>query len=129
MITPTIGRVIWFVDPIVQASEENPQPWPAFICYVHDDRTVNVAGFMANGEIFRATKVQLLQDDDVAQDGYYYAMWMPYQVSAAAKNAAPVPSDPVPALLTPPPAPPADPVPSSTLFVPTTDPAAVGTPV
>jgi hypothetical protein len=106
MITPTIGRVIWFVDPIVQATEENPQPWPAFICYVHDDRMVNVAGFMANGETFRATKVQLLQDDDVVPDGYYYAMWMPYQVSAAAKNAAP---DPAPAaLLTPPPALPAD---------------------
>lgn len=125
MITPTIGRVIWFVDPIVQATEENPQPWPAFICYVHDDRTVNVAGFMSNGEIFRATKVQLLQDDDVAQDGYYYAMWMPYQVSTAAKASDPA-AAPVAALLMPsePPAPsvavaPAEPTPDEpgTTFV------------
>ena len=89
MIQPTIGRVIWFVSATAQAIEPDLQPWPAFVCRVHDDRLVNVAGFMANGETFRAENVQLLQDDDKTPADTDFAMWMPYQVTAAAKEATP----------------------------------------
>ena len=47
---------------------------------------VNVAGFDANGNPFKATSVQLLQDDDQPNTVGAYAEWMPYQKGQAEKT-------------------------------------------
>lgn len=81
MIKPTIGRVVLvYRHPRVQ-----PEPEPAFVCFVHTDRCINVGGFDANGAPFGATSVPLLQDDDVPPSGQTYAEWMPFQKGQAAK--------------------------------------------
>lgn len=90
MIKPTIGRVV-----LVYRGKSD-QAEPALICYVHSDRSINVAGFDCNGIPFAATSLQLLQDDDVATNSNYYAEWMPYQVAQAAKEAPVLVTDPAP---------------------------------
>jgi len=82
MIKPTIGRVV-----LVNRGQSN-QPEPAVICYVWNDRMINVGGFDRNGDPFSATSMQLLQDDDEPNNSTYYAEWMPYQKGQAAKTEA-----------------------------------------
>lgn len=86
MIRPSIGRVL-----LIQNRDSLPkssQPEPAFITYVHDDRTVNVAGFGAHGTPFAIQSIALLQDDDKAPENKNlpYAEWMPFQKTQAAKE-------------------------------------------
>ena len=81
MIKPTIGRVV-----LVHRGQSD-QAEPALVCYVWNDRMINVGGFDRNGAPFAATSLQLLQDDDVAT-GICYAEWMPYQKGQAAKTDA-----------------------------------------
>lgn len=85
MITPTIGRVV-----LVHRYGLSDQPEPALICYVHNDRMINVGGFDRNGAPFAITSVCLLQDGDQvpANSGWPYAEWMPYQKGQAAKTEA-----------------------------------------
>lgn len=84
MITPTIGRVIWFykagnTDPGVQAE-------PAFITYVYSDTLINVGGFDRNGSPFGRTSVVLVQKDDTFAGEH--ARWMPYQKQAQQEREA-----------------------------------------
>lgn len=83
MITPTIGRVVWYRP----ASHDGDQPLCALVTYVHSDTMVNLAVFDPNGNPFAATSVPLRQDDDPAPAGSY-AEWMPYQKGQAAKAEA-----------------------------------------
>ena len=98
MIKPTIGRVVLvFTVTLVGDLEKKlygleSQPHPAFITYVHDDRTINVAGFDSIGRSFAINNIQLLQDDDQPEDDQHYAAWMPYQIQAAAAQEAKVSS-------------------------------------
>ena len=85
MITPTIGRVIWFQPPHAANQPDLSQPQAAFVTYVHSDRCINIGGFSAEGNPIAATSVLLLQDDDKAPLTGNYAQWMPYQVAAAKK--------------------------------------------
>lgn len=83
MIKPTIGRVI-----LVHRRHANPassQPEPAIVCYVHNDRTINVGGFNAHGLPFAMQNLPLVQPEDEVPVHGVYAGWMEYQV----KNAAP----------------------------------------
>ena len=74
MIIPTIGRVVWYhAYPKIER-----QPYPAFICYVHSNRLINIAGFEANGLPFSATSVLLRQEGEDKPE-FAYAEWMPYQ--------------------------------------------------
>lgn len=73
MITPTVGRVVYYWDSGVG-------PMASIIAKVHDDRLVNltVCG-PENGEAFGRTSVVLRQPED--DDDYpAYCEWMPYQV-------------------------------------------------
>lgn len=85
MITPTVGRRVWFwpgntagryncVDP--------KQPFDAGVLFVHDDRTVNLLVTDHLGFQFTVREATLLQDDDPAPDGPC-AAWMPYQKGQA----------------------------------------------
>lgn len=88
MISPSIGRVVWFQPARAVDMPDRAQPLPALVSYVHGDRMINVGGFDSNGHPFAATSVLLLQDDDAPPKHGYYAMWMPYQVGQAKKNEA-----------------------------------------
>lgn len=80
MIKPTIGRVV-----LVYGGESS-QPEPALVCYVHNNRRINVGGFNKYGQPFSYINMQLLQDDDTPQVASLpYAEWMPYQKEQAAK--------------------------------------------
>jgi hypothetical protein len=82
MIKPTIGRVVWVTRPYFK--HDPNQPEAAFITYVHNDRMINVGGFMHDGSPFKATSVRLLQDDDTPiPGGDTYAEWMPFQKGQA----------------------------------------------
>lgn len=83
MIVPTIGRVILVCNR--DARPKSSQPEPALICYVHNDRLINVGGFSAHGQHFGLVSVTLVQDDDEAPTGVY-AKWMDYQKGQAAKT-------------------------------------------
>jgi hypothetical protein len=88
MISPTIGRVVWF-QPSKSADQPlRDQPYAALVTYVHGDRCINVGGFDANGNHFAACSVALLQDDDETLPHGYFAQWMPYQKGQAAKTEA-----------------------------------------
>jgi hypothetical protein len=84
MIVPTIGRVVLVHRGMSDQAE------PAFVCYVHSDRLINVAGFHALGAPFSVTNIQLVQDDDEIQNPNQYAEWMPYQKAVATGAQAPV---------------------------------------
>lgn len=86
MIRPSIGRVL-----LIQNRDGLPkssQPEPALVTYVHDDRTVNVGGFGAHGNVFALQSLTLLQDDDQPPENKNlpYAEWMPFQKQAASKE-------------------------------------------
>lgn len=98
MIKPSIGRVVLVfrgskapIQPkkLPRAADapdvyEPAQAEPALVTYVHDDRTVNVAGFAHDGDHFRVHNIQLLQDDDKPLRSPH-AEWMEYQKAQAAK--------------------------------------------
>jgi hypothetical protein len=82
MISPTVGRVVWFYP---AGASPNSQPTAGVVAYVHTDRCVNIGGFDHNGNYFAACSVLLVQDGDPVPGGGYYAEWMPYQRGQAAK--------------------------------------------
>lgn len=92
MIKPSIGRII-----LVHRRHANPvssQPEPAIVCFVHNDRSINVAGFNAHGQMFSMTSLPLAQpEDDVPEHGVY-AAWMDYQIQSAKGPSAPPPAAP-----------------------------------
>jgi hypothetical protein len=88
MISPTVGRVVWFTpsadDTIVR---NGTQPLAAIVTCVWSDTCVNLAVFDANGVATNRTSVLLIQDD-AARPGGYFCEWMPYQKGQAAKTEA-----------------------------------------
>lgn len=86
MITPTIGRVVWFQPSHPTGTPDLAQPHAVLIAYVHGDRCINVGGFDANGNPISACSVTLVQEGDLIPRHGYYATWMPYQIKTAAKD-------------------------------------------
>ena len=83
MITPTIGRVVWFW-PATHGGPKAEQPFAALVAYVHSDGLINIGYFDSNGNAGAgATRVLLLQDDDVPPDGGCFCSWMPFQLGQA----------------------------------------------
>ena len=93
MIKPTIGRVVWYQPPKHDGQPDRDQPFAALICYVWEDRLVNLVAFDENGIGFSRRSVQLVQDDDKPNSCGHFATWMPYQIGQAKKHEA----DPIPA--------------------------------
>jgi hypothetical protein len=93
MIKPTIGRVIWIWRN--GKSAPNVQPEPGLICFVHDDYTINVAGFSRDGVPFTHNSLPLDQNDPahpLPPGISAWAEWMPFQVGQAAAQAAATPA-------------------------------------
>ena len=88
MITPTIGRVVWF-HPASDESDPRFADQPicaALVAKVWSDTCVNLAVFDGNGNSHSRTSVLLIQDDNEVPGGGYYCEWMPYQKGQAAKT-------------------------------------------
>jgi hypothetical protein len=85
MITPTVGRVVWYHAP---SSTPDAQPQAAIIAFVHSDCLVNLHVIDANGVASGATSVVLVQEGDTAPAAGFYCEWMPYQKGQAAKTEA-----------------------------------------
>jgi hypothetical protein len=81
MITPTVGRVVWYWPHV---SARHSQPHAAIVAYVWGDNMVNLAVVDQNGTWYAATSVLLVQDDTVPESAH--AAWMPYQKGQAAKT-------------------------------------------
>lgn len=106
MISPTIGRKVWFRPhgiltvtnpttgmPEMISERDASQPMDASVVFVHNDRCVNLAVSDHHGRLFAVTGVTLLQEGDAVPATGWYAEWMPYQKGQAAKvDAAPAPA-------------------------------------
>jgi hypothetical protein len=92
-ITPTPGRVVWFYPTKAEQDQRFPNmpaPYAAHVCYVNDDRNVNLLVITPNGHTESRLNVYLVQPGDADQSGdVEYCSWMPYQVGQAAKNSQP----------------------------------------
>lgn len=105
MITPTVGRKVWYrpsrndlTGPLPMAMQGNPdfnpQPLDATVLAVHGDRLVNVLVLDVYGKPFAKTSVKLIQEgDDTPKmtdgaEAYGYVEWMPYQAAQAKKHEA-----------------------------------------
>jgi hypothetical protein len=84
MIQPTIGRAVWYQPAHEPEAAPLEQPFAALVCYVHDDRTVNLSVFTPAGTQFAAQGVTLLQDDDAVPAEGRYAQWPVYQTASVA---------------------------------------------
>lgn len=85
MIQPTVGRVVWFW-PDGEREDIAWQPYRADICFVHDERKINISGNDHNGHPFEVQEVQLVQEEDIKPSSCY-CTWMPYQVGQAKRHA------------------------------------------
>ena len=82
LITPTIGRVVWYKPP----PEESDQFLPADICYVWSDHMVNLSVSNKNGSKHGRTSVTFFHgSSDECPVGA--CCWMPYQQKQAQKEA------------------------------------------
>ncbi len=92
MITPTVGRVVYFRPGEGARSRmivRGNQPLRADIVYVHDDQYVALNVDDHQGKRHFMPKVFLLQDDVKPVAGLSYAEWMPYQKAVAKGEIAP----------------------------------------
>lgn len=98
MITPTIGRQVWFRPCFPQTHDfhvlDIGQAFAATVIYVHDDHCVNLKVIDHIGIVHTVPDVYLLQDEDTVQPQGNYAEWMPYQKAPRAN--APTPFIPPP---------------------------------
>lgn len=89
MITPTLGRIVWFTPSKNESmATETDGRCAAIVVKVWSDRVVNLTVFDANGNSVPKASVTLVQDGDLAPNGGYFAEWMPYQKGQAAKYEA-----------------------------------------
>lgn len=105
MITPTVGRKVWYrpsrndllgPSPMTMQGnpDTNPQPLDATVLAVWGDRCINIQILDITGKPFAKTLATLLQEGDATpktidgKEAYGYAEWMPYQVGQAKKHEA-----------------------------------------
>lgn len=88
IITPTVGRVVWYYPGEAKDVQDKKQPMAALVAYVHTDRMVNLAVFDHCGGHAGTTSVPLVQEgDDFPSGGESFCCWMPYQQAQAKKHA------------------------------------------
>lgn len=95
MITPTVGRKVWFrpnggtpVTKVPLFAYNDEQPMDATIVYVHSDRMVNLCVIDHMGYSHAVPSVTLRQGDDEKFTGMY-CEWMPFQKGQAAPHRCP----------------------------------------
>lgn len=85
IITPTVGRVVYYWP---DGQVEGAQPYAVLVTYVHGTRDINCAGWDHEGQSFRRTRVQLVQEGDKPPRNDGFCTWMPYQLERAKEDAA-----------------------------------------
>lgn len=89
MITPTIGRQVWYWQhQPSDVFERNPQPQAATVCFVHSDRMVNLQVIGHSGVARAQSSVPLRQPEDETPLSHY-CEWMPYQKAVASGQQEP----------------------------------------
>lgn len=86
MITPTIGRKVWYYPEsnLQELTKHDEQPFDATIVYVWSDSMVNLLVVDHQGNVAPRTSVHLSQDGGAARGGgEQYCAWMPYQKAVA----------------------------------------------
>lgn len=88
IITPTVGRVVWFYPPTNSAESDfarpgEDAPLAAVIACVLNDSCVNLAVFDANGTPHSRTGVLLVQDGQAVPRYRGHCEWMPFQKGQA----------------------------------------------
>jgi hypothetical protein len=92
MITPTVGRVVWYrpqehIDGLTQ--HDPAQPMAAHVAYVWNDELVNLLVIDHGGKVHSRTSVPLIQEGGTCTAGSSpFCEWMPYQKGQAAKYEA-----------------------------------------
>lgn len=81
MITPTVGRVVWFWPYTI----DEVQPLAATIAYVHSDTLVNLTVHDRSGETYGLTSVTLWHGEGDTPVNPF-CEWMPYQKGQAVKT-------------------------------------------
>lgn len=91
VITPTVGRVVWFYP---RGKGPPEQPLAALVAHVWSDTCVNLAVFDSNGQPIPpgTTSVLLVQEGAPVPSGGNYCTWMPYQVGQAKRHEAEKPA-------------------------------------
>jgi len=87
VITPTVGRIVWYWGPGTSPLVHGCQPQAAIVTYVHSDRLINISAFTHDGMPIARTSVDLRQEGDTRPVNGNYAEWMPYQLGQAKKHA------------------------------------------
>lgn len=98
MITPTIGRQVWFRPGLPLTHDFHvihpEQALAATVVYAFSDRLVNLDVIDHLGKHHFLSEAVLLQDDDeppvIGTDTGNYAEWMPYQKATAGISPMPV---------------------------------------
>jgi hypothetical protein len=83
MISPTVGRVVWFFKYV--PGQGHKGPLAAHVCKVHSDRYVNLMVIDEEG-IPRAEKTVYLVQENEESPASDYCCWMPYQIGQAKKT-------------------------------------------
>jgi hypothetical protein len=87
-ITPTVGRVVYYAPHanVGSAGFHEPAagaPLAAIVAAVHDDGTLNLSVFDAQGFPHSRLDVPLVDEWGEGPKGGNYAYWMPYQLAQA----------------------------------------------
>jgi len=86
MITPTVGRIVWFRAKLQEGLPQDTPERAAIVVGVLGDRAINVLVFDFDGHAVPMLNVLLLQDDDSPPTAVSYCQWMPYQKGQALKS-------------------------------------------
>lgn len=82
IISPTVGRVLWFYQMTPDVFPGSNEKRAAIVADVHSDRLVNLCVIDANGNTHGRTSVPLVQADD-ERPVTMHCTWMPYQLGQA----------------------------------------------
>lgn len=91
MISPTIGRVVWYRPSLTDHATMkiiDDQPLSAMIAYVWSDHLVNLTVSDHGGATHARPSVALRQGDEHDPADAPFCEWMPYQKGQAAKTEA-----------------------------------------
>ncbi|HEY4037822.1 MAG TPA: hypothetical protein VGM15_03290 [Burkholderiaceae bacterium] len=90
LITPTVGRIVWYYPHRTEPIDCNPgEPLAAIVARVHNEASVTLCVFDSGGAPHVKRSVPLFQDEK--QEQQYigvssFCCWMPYQKGQAAKT-------------------------------------------